>query len=103
MTTPRTTHFNEAELGAYLDEVFPETAGRFVVEQVAPMFVRMRMKIGPMDLRPGGTISGPAMFTLADCAYYAVTLAMIGRPWISLARRLRALPSRRHFLRYQAL
>ena len=31
MTTPRTTHFNEAELGAYLDEVFPETAGRFVV------------------------------------------------------------------------
>ncbi|SDW20581.1 uncharacterized domain 1-containing protein [Albimonas donghaensis] len=79
MTTPRTTHFNEAELGAYLDEVFPETAGRFVVEQVAPMFVRMRMKIGPLDLRPGGTISGPAMFTLADCAYYAVTLAMIGR------------------------
>ena len=56
MTTPRTTHFNEAELGAYLDEVFPETAGRFVVEQVAPMFVRMRMKIGPMDLRPGGIL-----------------------------------------------
>ena len=79
MSTPRNVHFTEAELGAYLDEVFPETSGRFTVEEVAPMFVRMRMKIGPMDLRPGGTISGPSMFTLADCAYYAVTLAMIGR------------------------
>jgi uncharacterized protein (TIGR00369 family) len=31
-----------------------------------------------MHLRPGGTVSGPSMFTLADLAMYAVTLAMIG-------------------------
>jgi uncharacterized protein (TIGR00369 family) len=29
-------------------------------------------------LRPGGTISGPAMFALADVAMYAAVLAMIG-------------------------
>ena len=31
------------------------------------------------DLRPGGTVSGPAMFALADCAYYMATLALVGR------------------------
>ena len=31
------------------------------------------------DLRPGGTVSGPAMFALADCAYYMATLAVLGR------------------------
>ncbi len=67
------------ELNAYLDEVFPEVAGRYVVEETAPNFVRMRLNLTPSDLRPGGTVSGPSMFGLADCAYYAVTLLMIGR------------------------
>ena len=31
------------------------------------------------DLRPGGSVSGPAIFALADCAFYMATLAMIGR------------------------
>ncbi len=67
------------DLNAYLDEVFPEVAGRYVVEEVSPHFARMRLNVGAGDLRPGGTISGPSMFGLADCAYYAVTLLMIGR------------------------
>ncbi|MDG1067187.1 MAG: PaaI family thioesterase, partial [Sulfitobacter sp.] len=29
-------------------------------------------------LRPGGTVSGPSMFALADVAAYIATLAMIG-------------------------
>ncbi|MGM0585519.1 MAG: PaaI family thioesterase, partial [Pseudomonadota bacterium] len=70
---------NEQELADYLDEVFPETSGRFEIEEVGPMYARLRLKVGPRDLRPGGTISGPSMFTLADCAFYAATLAMIGR------------------------
>jgi uncharacterized protein (TIGR00369 family) len=37
------------------------------------------MRATEADLRPGGTVSGPAMFTLADCAYYMATLALIGR------------------------
>ena len=67
------------ELAAYLDEVFPEMEGKFEIEEIASMRARLRRKVTPADLRPGGTVSGPTMFALADCAFYAVTLAMIGR------------------------
>ena len=38
----------------------------------------MRLLTQDRHLRPGGTISGPSMFALADVAAYLVTLAMIG-------------------------
>ena len=53
--------------------------GRFVTEELGAMRARVRMKITEAELRPGGTVSGPSMFALADCAYYIVTMAMIGR------------------------
>ena len=68
-----------AEIMAYLDDVFPQMAGRFGIEALEPMHLRCRMMVGTADLRPGGTVSGPAMFTLADCAFYMATLAMIGK------------------------
>ena len=70
---------NEAEVTAYLAEIFPQAAPQFAVERIAPMFARLRMTVGPEHLRPGGTVSGPSMFLLADCAFYVATLAMIGR------------------------
>ena len=36
------------------------------------------MKASEEMLRPGGTISGPAMFGLADVALYGAVLSMIG-------------------------
>ena len=72
-------HFTAEELGAFLDEIFPQVAGRFAVLEVAPMRARLRLNVTEADLRPGGTVSGPAMFSLADCAFYAAVLAMIGR------------------------
>jgi uncharacterized protein (TIGR00369 family) len=36
------------------------------------------MHVGEKNLRPGGTVSGPAMFSLADVAVYLAILAMIG-------------------------
>ena len=68
-----------AELAAYHDEVFPQMRGRFAIRRLEPMALVCDMAIGEADLRPGGTVSGPAMFTAADCAFYMVTLAMIGR------------------------
>jgi uncharacterized protein (TIGR00369 family) len=68
-----------AELSAFLDEVFPQVRGDFVVEEVGPMCARLRLPVEEQHLRPGGTVSGPSMFMLADCAYYVATLAMIGR------------------------
>ena len=35
-------------------------------------------KAGERDLRPGGTVSGPAMMALADLAMYVLLLAHIG-------------------------
>ncbi|MGF1658058.1 MAG: PaaI family thioesterase [Rubrimonas sp.] len=68
-----------AELAEFLHEVFPQVRGDFLVEDVGPMRARLRMPVAERHLRPGGTVSGPAMFALADCAYYVATLAMIGR------------------------
>ncbi len=76
------------ELSAFLDKVFPQVRGDFIVEEVASMRARLRMKVAEPHLRPGGTVSGPAMFTLADCAYYAATLAMIGREALTVTTSL---------------
>ncbi len=71
--------FTIPEMHAYIAEVFPQAAGRFQVLEMAPFFLKARMTATEADLRPGGTVSGPAMFALADCAYYMATLALIGR------------------------
>lgn len=68
-----------AELETFLAEQFPERAGNFSIEEIASMRARLRMQVTPSDLRPGGTVSGPTMFAIADYAFYVVTLAMIGR------------------------
>jgi uncharacterized protein (TIGR00369 family) len=73
-----TLRFTIPQLQAYVDEVFPQQRGRFEVLDLRPFFLRARMVAREADLRPGGTVSGPAMFALADCAYYMATLALIG-------------------------
>jgi uncharacterized protein (TIGR00369 family) len=70
-----------SQLGAFLAEQCPQTNSqehRFIVEAVSGRTVRMRMTYHEKMLRPGGTISGPAMFALADIAMYAAVLAMVG-------------------------
>jgi len=59
-----------------LFSVYPQTRDRFVVEDVGEKLLRMRMCIAERDLRPGETISGPSMFTLADCAFYALVMVL---------------------------
>jgi uncharacterized protein (TIGR00369 family) len=77
-----------AELSSFLDEVFPQVRGQMIVEAVGPMTARLRMPIDERHLRPGDTVSGPSMFTLADCAFYAATLAMIGREALTVTTSL---------------
>lgn len=66
------------ELQGFLSESFPQVAGDFVVEDVAPHQITVRMMVQEKNLRPGGTVSGPAMFALADVSIYLAILAMIG-------------------------
>lgn len=66
------------DLAAFLDAEFPEVRGRFEILALAPARAEVRMRARAEDLRPGGTVSGPAMFALADVSFYIATLAMIG-------------------------
>lgn len=73
------TKMTAQELEAFLYSHFPEMDERLIrVEQVEDNFAQVRMICHPRHLRPGGTISGPALMTLADTAMYMVLLAMIG-------------------------
>ncbi|WP_299915574.1 PaaI family thioesterase [uncultured Roseobacter sp.] len=67
-----------AEMSAFLDQVFEQVKGEFTIEEVKPNRVRVRLNVQHRHLRPGGTVSGPAMFALADVSAYIVTMAMIG-------------------------
>jgi uncharacterized protein (TIGR00369 family) len=75
---------DRAALEAFLVEAFPQVAEDFAVEEVRPMGVRMRLHVGEKNLRPGGTVSGPAMFALADVSVYLAILAMIGPEALSV-------------------
>lgn len=66
------------ELSAFLDEVFPQVRGDFAIEALGEERLLVRLKVGERHLRPGGTVSGPAIFALADVAIYMATLARIG-------------------------
>lgn len=67
-----------AEMNVFLGKVFLEVANEFLVEEVSEERVVLRLVVQDRHLRPGGTISGPAMFSLADVTAYMVTLARIG-------------------------
>ena len=67
-----------AEVQGFLRAEFPQMADDFIVEEVGPMKARLRMEPGERHLRPGGTVSGPTLFSLADCAVYLCLIAMVG-------------------------
>jgi uncharacterized protein (TIGR00369 family) len=67
-----------AALHAFLARDFPQVADQFHVEAVQPMAIKVRLKVTDQHLRPGGTVSGPTMFGLADVAVYLAVMAMIG-------------------------
>ncbi|MGE0765941.1 MAG: PaaI family thioesterase [Hyphomicrobiaceae bacterium] len=67
-------------------ETFPEihAAGRQItIESVGAREARVRLGFDPLHLRPGGTVSGPAMFTLADFTIYVALIATLGEAGIT--------------------
>ncbi|ABV93345.1 putative thioesterase superfamily protein [Dinoroseobacter shibae DFL 12 = DSM 16493] len=65
-------------LEGFLQEAFPQVAEDFRIEEVAAEQMRVRLVITEKHLRPGGTVSGPSMFALADVALYLMVLARLG-------------------------
>lgn len=75
------TKMNADEISQFLDREFPQihVNGRvFFIDSVNEDEITMRFSPSEAHLRPGGTISGPSMFTLADLAAYVVILAHLG-------------------------
>lgn len=83
-----TAQFSIPEMHAFLREVFPQIGDRFEVQELRPLEARVRMVAGEADLRPGGTVSGPALFALADVAFYIAVLAAIGREALAVTTNI---------------
>lgn len=83
--------FTRDEMEAYLDDIFPEIheGGRTLsIETVEHGTARVRMRHHPKNLRPGGTISGPAMMGMADFALYVAVLSVVGRVPLAVTTNL---------------
>ena len=57
-------------------------------EAVDDCFARVRLPHTDRNLRPGGTVSGPAMMALADYALYVAVLTAIGREDLAVTSQL---------------
>ncbi len=66
------------EIAAFLADEFPQIDGDFEVVSVSAKEIVMRLPVKDKHLRPGGTVSGPSMFALADVAFYVAVLANVG-------------------------
>ncbi|MEE3116948.1 MAG: phenylacetic acid degradation protein, partial [Pseudomonadota bacterium] len=59
------------ELQAFLDEQFPQGAAFGSLQALGDGWAEMKLEVSDEHLRPGGTVSGPAMMGLADVTLYA--------------------------------
>ena len=70
-----------AEIDGFLRQEFPQLFIQgeiFSVTEIGAGTCRMRMAYHESQLRPGGTISGPAMMQLADVSIWVALLGAIG-------------------------
>ena len=67
-----------AALRAFLAEAFPQVADDFAVDALSEDGLTVRLVVADRHLRPGGTVSGPSMFALADVGVYLAILRRIG-------------------------
>ena len=79
------------EMRALFKREFPQvdiTGRDYAIESFGAGTSRMRLIYGEKHLRPGGTISGPAMMTLADLALYVAILGGIGPVTLAVTTNL---------------
>jgi acyl-coenzyme A thioesterase PaaI-like protein len=66
----------KAEIVDFLAREFPQS--KCVVEEVGDRSATVSHPIGPAQLRPGDTVSGPLLMAVADVALYVAILGTIG-------------------------
>ncbi len=73
-----TLMMDRAALTAFLTREFGQVAEDFEVQEAHETGVVLRLRVADRHLRPGGTVSGPAIFGLVDVAMYLAILCRIG-------------------------
>lgn len=76
-----TLKWTVAEVFEFLKQEFPQAVqddGRHEVIKLEPEHLQLRLIAGKDQLRPGGTVSGPALMELVDFAIYVLLLAHHG-------------------------
>jgi acyl-coenzyme A thioesterase PaaI-like protein len=67
---------SKTEIVEFIAREFPQT--KCTIEAVGGLGATIRHQIGSEELRPGGTVSGPVLMTVADVALYIAILGEIG-------------------------
>lgn len=79
------------ELEQFLRREFPQFFGEgstVRIERADGMTCLVREPFHERMLRPGGTVSGPTLMALADCAMYVVLLSAIGPVGLAVTTNL---------------
>lgn len=80
---------SKQELSAYVHEVFPESKSlNWQVGALGAGRITVIRETDGDDLRPGGTVSGPTMFALADVTAYLLILGHIGKVALAVTTSL---------------
>ena len=74
-----TTFFSKTSMLSFLEDVFPQVNGKIEILNLTESSSSIKLRVTESDLRPGGTVSGPSMFLLADVTFYIAVLAAIGK------------------------
>ena len=67
---------SKEEIVAFITAEFPQT--KCIIEAVGNDGATLSHEIGINELRPGGTVSGPVLMSVADVAIYVAILGKIG-------------------------
>ena len=85
----------------FLAKEFPQN--KCIVEEIGNKTATIKHKIGIDELRPGGTVSGPVLMTVADVALYVTILGEIGLVPLTVTTNLninflrKPSPDKRHY------
>ena len=66
------------ELHAFLERAFAGSTQIYEVTAVSAEGVNLRYRVTAQNERPGGTVSGPTMMSMADTAAWLAVVAQIG-------------------------
>ena len=80
-----------AQVNALMATVYPQLNDQFAFYQALEIFpggCTVRLNADERHLRPGGTVSGPSLFTLADIGGYVCVLSHAGPDALSVTINL---------------